>query len=318
MLDVNSRTAATVGGHLLESLEQHPRLCDGAMTTQLMAAGLAGGECGALWNIDKPQTVEAVHRRYRDAGCELLTTNTFGASPLALEHYGLESRMSEINKAAARLARRALDGGDGWVLGSIGPTGRWIKPIGNLNPSAVYNSILAQAEALHRGGADAILLESMSDPSELAIAIKAARRVDSEWPILATYSFALFDNDFRTSLGSDVRTAVNAAIDAGADIVGAACGGSSLHLPDYTRLAVEIRHAAKTTPVIIRPNAGCPSDDHGRPHYNATPQDLANVTSFLLSLGVQIIGGCCGTTPDHLAAMASEMRRRFRLEHEAL
>jgi 5-methyltetrahydrofolate--homocysteine methyltransferase len=318
MLDTKGRSVATVSRDLLESLKEHPRLCDGAMTTQLMAVGLGAGECGALWNIDKPEMVEAVHCRYQRAGCEMLTTNTFGASPLALEHFGLESRMSEINRTAVRLARHAIGECDGWVLGSIGPAGRWLKPVGDLEFSAVYHSVLAQAEALHRGGADAILFESMSDPNELTVAIEAARRVDDKWPILATYSFALFDNDFRTSLGSDVRTAVNAAIKAGADVVGAACGGSSVHLADYTRLAVEIRQAAKATPVIVRPNAGCPSDDHGHPHYSATPQDLSNVTSFLLSLGVQIIGGCCGTTPDHLAAMANEMRRRFRLEHEAL
>jgi 5-methyltetrahydrofolate--homocysteine methyltransferase len=285
-------------------LKRRPLLCDGGMGTQLIAAGLAPGGCGEKWNIDRPEVIESVHRRYRSAGCELLTTNTFGGTRAPLELHGLAGEVRTLNQAAVQSARRAA-GDTAWVLGDIGPFGGFLEPVGDATPDDVMTMFVEQVDALV-GGADALIIETMSDPTEMMLAIRAVRKV-SELPIIATYAFSKSPGGFRTMMGTPLPSAIQSAIDAGADVVGSNCG-TGLDLQDYIRLAGELVAAAGTIPAILQPNAGSPRNENGQLIYDAKPADMAGIVGHLLSSGLRIVGGCCGTTPEHLAAMSQAMK----------
>jgi len=291
---------------LLELIKRRPVLCDGGMGTQLIAAGLAPGESAALWNIDRPGVIENVHRRYRAAGCDLVTTNTFQACRQTLAMHGAADRVREVNLAAAANARRG-GGDDAIVLGDVGPFGGFLEPVGDTTSRELLAIFVEQLEALHEGGADAAIIETMSDPNELAIAVKAATQV-ANWPVIATFAFQKgSDGTLRTMMGTTVEHAVNAALEAGADVVGTNCG-TDMDLDDYLRLASQlVAVAVDRVPVIVQPNAGAPSTVGGQSVYPAMPDDMAELAARLVEIGVGVVGGCCGTTPDHLAAMAKAL-----------
>jgi 5-methyltetrahydrofolate--homocysteine methyltransferase len=287
---------------LRTALASRPLICDGAMGTQLMARGLPSGACGEEWNIKRPAEVEAIQRAYREAGCDLLTTNTFGASSAALDRHGLADRVAEINRAGAEIASRAAGAG-GWVLGDVGPFGGFLEPVGDMLPEKLLEIFKEQVAALSEGGADAIIIETMSDPAEMTVAIEAARAASTR-PIIATYAFAKGDGQsFRTMMGTNVADAIDQAIDAGADVVGANCG-TALDLSDYLRLAEQIAKCPGKAGRILQPNAGSPQTSEGKLVYPGQPADMAAIVAPLLKMGFGIIGGCCGTTPEHLKAMA--------------
>ncbi len=290
---------------LLAALDARPLLCDGAMGTQLFACGLGSGDCGVLWNTEHPEWVRAVHEAYVKAGCHLLTTNTFGGTAHALARHGIAKQMAELNRAGARIAREAI-GGSGWVLGDVGPFGDFLEPLGETTPDDLRALFREQVAALSEGGVDAILIETMSDPAEMEIAVGAAKE-SADLPILATYAFQKSGNaEFRTMMGTSVAEAVERAIAAGANVVGANCG-VELSFPDYMELARQIGCAAGKTPVILQPNAGSPHTSGGQTTYNATPEEMAAAAERLLEMGVRIVGGCCGTAPAHLAAMSRKI-----------
>ena len=290
---------------LLSALAARPLVCDGAMGTQLFARGLDSGACGVAWNVEKPDTVRSVHEAYRQAGCELVTTNTFGGSAYALARHEFAARMAEFNRAGAQNARTAA-GDSAWVLGDIGPFGDFLEPFGDMSAEELRGIYRAQAEALIEGGADALLVETMVDPAEAEVAVAAVRDC-SALPIFVTYAFQKNgDAEFRTMMGTSVEEAVERAIAAGAHIVGANCG-TALSFPDYLQLARQIVRAAGKTPVILQPNAGAPQVVGTETVYNATPQEMAALVDPLLEAGVRIVGGCCGTSPAHLAAISQAL-----------
>lgn len=292
---------------LLEELGKRPLVCDGAMGTQLIARGLVPGTCGEKWNLDRPEEVEAIHRAYRQAGCDLIITNTFGGSEPALSRYGLADSLRDINRAGAQIASRAA-GRDGWVLGDIGPSGTFLEPVGDMSPRMLAEHFRQQTASLLEGGADAIIVETMEDPNELMIAVQAAREV-AGCPIIATYAFGRADGDsFRTSFGTTVEEAIDTALRAGAAVVGANCG-TKLSLDDYARLAERMLAAAAGAPVIVQPNAGPPRLEGEKTVYDATPEDMGRLARRLVDMGVRIVGGCCGTTPEHIAAVAAAVKR---------
>jgi len=285
--------------------------CDGAMGTQLLARGLTSGECGMLWNIEKPDAVRAVHEAYRQAGCDLITTNSFGGSAYALERHGLGDRVAELNRAAAQIARAAA-GECGWVLGDVGPFGDFLEPLGDTTAGELREAFRAQIEALLAGGADAILVETMSDPAEAVVGIEAAKSCDAKVPVVVTYAFQKTGpGEFRTMMGTGIEAALQSAVGAGAEIVGANCG-TSLSLEDYVELAKQIASAAGGAHVIIQPNAGAPRMEGDQTVYDATPEQMAATTSELIAAGVNIAGGCCGTTPGHIAAVARSVKAAGR------
>ncbi|MFI5385144.1 MAG: homocysteine S-methyltransferase family protein [Fimbriimonadales bacterium] len=285
-----------------EALERGPILGDGAIGTMLLRSGLRPGESGELWNADRPDDVRSIHERYVEAGARFVTTNTFGCSPLALARHGLAERAAELNAAAVRISKGAAEA-KARVLGDVGPFGGFLEPYGDSTPEEVEDSFRVQVAALRDAGADGIIVETMVDPVELGIAVRMAKEA-SDWPVLATYAFQKSGASFRTLMGTTVEEAMNAAIEAGA--VGANCG-TDLTLEDYLRLAGELVAAAKETPVILQPNAGAPREVDGVIVYSATPSDLADWARRATEAGVSIVGGCCGTTPAHIKAMAEAM-----------
>jgi len=292
---------------LLSALASHPLCCDGAMGTQLLARGMPSGACGMLWNVNQAADVQAVHDDYHRAGCDLITTNSFGGTAFALERHGLADRVAELNRAAAQIARAAA-GESGWVLGDVGPFGDFLEPVGDITAEELRAIFRAQIEALLAGGADAILVETMSDPAEAVVGVEAAKSCNTSIPVIVTYAFQkTAPGEFRTMMGTNVRAALQGALGAGADIVGANCG-TALNLDDYLELARQMVAAANGAHVIIQPNAGAPRVADGHTVYDATPGQMAAAAAQLLAAGVHIVGGCCGTTPEHLAAIARSVK----------
>ena len=286
---------------ILSACRSSVLVCDGAMGTQLMLRGLAPGECGMRWNEERAADVGAVHSAYVRAGCRLITTNSFGGTRAMLDRHGLGDRVLDWNRKAAALARAAA-GPDGWVFGDVGPFGDFLEPLGDMTEDGLLAIFGEQIDALAEGGADAVLVETMSDPAEAAVGVRAAKSA-SKLPVVVTYAFQKSADGFRTMMGTPANEAIAAALGAGADIVGANCG-TDLSLDDYLALAKDLKAAAGTAPVILQPNAGAPKNTPEGVAYDATPEEMAAVALRLRDAGVSIIGGCCGTTPAHLAAMA--------------
>jgi len=281
-----------------------PVLCDGAMGTQLQSRGLKPGENGEVWCVQQPAAVADIHRAYAQAGAQLLTTNTFGANRAILERHGHAQRVREFNLAGAKVARQGA-GTQALVLGDVGPFGDFLEPVGTTTPAELEAIFTEQIGALHEGGVDGIIIETMADPAEAALAAAVARRV-ADWPVIATFAFSrLPDGSFRTMTGTTAAGVVLAMREAGVDVVGANCG-TSLSLNDYQDLARELVAAAGDTPVIVQPNAGSP---HGNNWVPVEPAVQALIVPAFLKIGVKVIGGCCGTTPAHIAAMAQQMRQ---------
>jgi 5-methyltetrahydrofolate--homocysteine methyltransferase len=282
-------------------------VCDGGTGTELQSLGLAPGACGEEWNLAEPDKVRRVHQSYLAAGADLLTTNTFGGTPLALAARGLGERAAEVNRAGATLAREVA-GERAFVLGDIGPFGGLLEPYGEVPAAAAGEAFRLQAVALLAGGADALLVETMSDPAEAKLAVRAAREAGASL-VLATFAFQRSPDGFRTMMGSSVAEAVKAVLAAGAEVVGANCG-TELSLDDYLRLTAELAAVAGGTPVLVQPNAGSPVLEGGRVVYRTGPEAFAAAAPRLAAAGARVVGGCCGTGPAHIAAVHGALAGR--------
>lgn len=270
---------------------------DGGMGTMLQAAGLAPGESPERWNIERPDAIGAVNRAYLKAGAELLETNTFGGTPTRLETHGLADRCAEINRAAAETAR-AVAGDDALVLGSIGPTGALLRPLGPLSPDAAYDAFLRQADALAKGGADALCVETMTDITEACLAVKAA--MTTKLPVLATMTFDETPRGPFTMMGVNPARAARELEEAGVVAIGTNCGTGPEPMVDVVR---QLR-ASSELPILVQPNAGLPEYVDGELRYPLEPEGFAAFAATFVEAGANIIGGCCGTTPDHIRALA--------------
>jgi len=277
---------------------------DGATGTELQWLGLGPGACGEAWNLSAPDQVRRVHRRYLAAGAQLLTSNTFGGTPLALARHGLGERAADLNRAGARLAREVA-GERAFALGDMGPCGGLLEPHGDVPLPRAAEAFRRQAAALLEGGADAILVETMSDPAEAALAVEAALQAGARL-VLATFAFQRVPDGFRTMMGADVAGAVAVALAAGAEGVGANCG-TELSLDDYLRLTSELSAAAGSAAVLVQPNAGSPALQAGRAVYPTGPEAFAAAAPRLAAAGARIVGGCCGTGPAHIAAVRAAL-----------
>lgn len=276
----------------------HPLVADGAMGTMLMARGLKSGECPELWNIENGDALAEIARAYQQAGAEIVQTNTFGGSPLKLAPYGLMARAKEINTAAARIARRAV-GDKAYISGSVGPSGKILKPYGDADPQDVYESFLLQITALIDGGVDLICIETMIDIEEAKLALKAAGSGSRKVPIMASMTFEETPQGFFTIMGTSIDEAAKGLITEGADVVGSNCGNG---IENMISIAGEFKKATDV-PILIQSNAGLPTVEGTDVVYKETPQFMADKAKELLKIGVDVIGGCCGTTPDHIRAI---------------
>jgi methionine synthase I (cobalamin-dependent) len=275
-------------------------LADGATGTMLQSMGLAPGEAPEAWLFDKPDKILALHRGYVEAGSDLILSCSFGGTRYRLEGHGLADRVVEVNRRAAELARE-LAGDDVLVAGDMGPTGQLLAPLGHLTAEDAAAAYAEQAQGLIAGGVDFLLIETMSDLGEAKAAIEGARRV-TDLPIVCTFSF---DSHGRTMMG--VRPA-QAAQQIGPLVtgVGANCGKDPA---EYVAFMAAMRQAAPEAILWAKPNAGLPHLDGDEVVYDATPQQVGDVAVQLREAGAQVIGGCCGTTPAHIAAMARALKR---------
>ncbi len=273
-------------------------VADGAWGTVMQGKGLKPGECHELWSLERPEDIRLIARGYVEAGADIIGTNSFGANRPKLERYGLGARAAELNEAAARLSR--AEAGDGVrVMGSMGSTGKLLI-MEDITGEELYAVYKEQAEALERGGADAVCVETMSDIEEACIAVRATRE-NTGLEVICSFTFErTVKGEYRTIMGATPARAALAAVEAGAHIIGTNCGGGA---DSMAYIVAELRETCPDIPLLAKPNAGLPRRLDGRDVYPATPEDMAACAAELARAGAAIIGGCCGTTPEHIRAI---------------
>ena len=277
-----------------------PVVTDGAWGTQLQVRGLPIGECPDAWNLEHPDRVESVARAYVDAGSQVILTNTFGASRIALARHGFADRAAEINRLGVEISRRAA-GDRAKVFASIGPTGKMLA-MDEVSPGEVWSAFAEQAHAITAAGADAIVVETMSDLDEATLAVRTAVRTGL--PVVACMVFDSGRDGDRTIMGQKPEEVVGALEEAGASVIGSNCGrGAEQMLPICRRL-----RAATRLPIWIKPNAGLPVLVEGKAVYTATPDEFVGHMRALIDAGADFVGGCCGTSPDFIRALAESVR----------
>jgi 5-methyltetrahydrofolate--homocysteine methyltransferase len=294
----------SVASSLRDVLErQGYLLADGAMGTQLFELGLQSGDAPELWNIDHPDRVRAVHQRYLDAGSDIVLTNSFGGTRFRLALHGLQDRVVELNSAAARVARSAVDalGRPAFVAGSMGPSGELLEPMGTMTVAGCEAAFAEQALGLAGGGADILWIETMSSLEEAAAAVRGARSV-SDLPVVVTMSF---DTAGRTMMGVTGEQLVNGLVGLGLMAIGANCGNN---LADTEAAALAMHTAQPDLLIVSKANAGIPRWADGGLQYDGSPEIMAAHAHRLRSAGISIIGACCGSGPSHLAKMAAVLR----------
>jgi 5-methyltetrahydrofolate--homocysteine methyltransferase len=285
---------------LLESwLEDGPLVTDGAWGTELQRLGLAHGDCPDAWNMLHPERVEQVAEAYVEAGSRVLLTNTFRANSIALTSYGLADRVREMNTAGARISRRVA-GSRALVFASIGPTGR-VLAVDDIATHKVRSAFTEQARALADGGADAILVETMSDLDEARLAVEAA--LLTGLPVVASFTFDSGKAQNRTMMGVTPTQAAREMTAAGVSAVGANCGTG---IANFAALCREM-HDATNLPLWVKANAGIPEMSSVGIHYQVQPPDFAAHVPGLITAGARFIGGCCGTNPSFIRAIAATM-----------
>jgi 5-methyltetrahydrofolate--homocysteine methyltransferase len=296
---------------LKERIREGLFLLDGAMGTHLIARGVKTGRALVYANIDSAKLVYDIHKSYLDAGSDAVITNTFGANEFSLKRYQLADKAAEINKAGAKIARDAA-GEDKYVLGNLGPSGEFLEPLGNVKLQELKAAYSRQAEALLIGGVDGFIIETMTAADEISAVIQAVRSVCGRLPVFASMAFDKTADGFRTSMGVDVSAAISAMIEAGADVVGFNCG--TVSLGDYEILAREYVAVARALKediaIYAEPNAGEPEVDSGRAVYHILPEDFALTIEEICSAGINIVGGCCGTGPEHIKAIKQLLKQR--------
>ena len=287
-------------------VRERPLLCDGAMGTQLMLAGLEQGNCGEEWNLTHPDKVLAIQRRYADAGSDCILTNTFGGSRLMLNRHSKAENAVAINQAGVKIARQAFGNRDGYVIGDIGPFGGLMEPYGEFSEADVRDAFNEQAQALVHAGADAIIIETQTSLEELGLGIQAAK--DAGAPCIIgsmAYDVTLDGSTFRTMMGVDPEQAAVFMQSHGADIVALNCGTGM----DMQRAREAVERYKRTTnlPVMVQPNAGLPKLINMKVVYDEAPEEMVTGVAPLLEAGANIIGGCCGSTPEHIRAFRKAM-----------
>ncbi len=287
--------------NFFERLKQEKVLVsDGAIGSLLFEKGLNSGDCPERFNLEHPEVLAEIAHAYLQAGADIIQTNTFGASPLKLSDYNLDNITEEINQKAVEIVKQVVDS-KALVSGSVGPTGKMLLPYGDIEPDVMKDNYKRQIGILIESGVDLLCIETMTDINEAVIAIESVREISSDIPVIATMTFDVIPQGCVTIMGNSVAEVCNKLTGAGANVIGSNCGNGTKNMITIAKEFI----ANTELPIIIQSNAGIPTivDDHVV--YQETPEEFANFTKTLLELGVSIIGGCCGTTPDHI----SEIRK---------
>jgi 5-methyltetrahydrofolate--homocysteine methyltransferase len=295
--------------NLKERIKRRPLLLDGAMGTQLIARGIQAGTCNEYLNVESADIISDIHHAYLQAGSDAIITNTFGGNKYALSRHGFAGEIARINKAGAKLARRAA-WKEKYVLGDIGPSGDFLEPLGALKPDELRDAFAAQAEALSEGGVDGFIIETMTDLDEAVIAVEAVKSIPGGLPVLVSMAFDRAGDNFKTMMGVSVKDAVSKIVPLNVDAIGFNCG--TMSLDDYVELTrrfiTAVRELSEDTAICAEPNAGRPELVEGKAVYKVSPEDFARMAEIIHSAGASIIGGCCGTGPEHIQAIAKRLK----------
>lgn len=286
-------------GKILDKLKSGQVLVsDGAWGTFLQAKGLQPGECPESWNTERPDDVYEIAKSYIDAGSDMIETNTFGGNYFKLKHFGLEEKVYDLNKASAEISRKAA-GPDKIVLGSVGPTGQ-ILMMGEVTADELYDAFKTQCIALADGGADAIVVETMTDLEEAKLAIKAAKE-NTSCEVICTMTFdPAGDAAFFSMMGVSPEQMAQELAETGVDIIGTNCGNGAEKMIEIIK---QIRAVNSKLPILVHANAGLPEMCNGETVFPETPEVMGGFVKELVSAGANIVGGCCGTTPEHIKKM---------------
>jgi len=271
---------------------------DGAMGTMLFERGLRSGDCPELLNLSKPEILEEIAQIYFEAGADIIQTNTFGGSPLKLSDYGLEDKCEEINSKAVECVRKVI-GDNAYISGSCGPSGRLLKPYGESESELLLTGFERQMDALAKAGVDIICVETMTDLHEATLAVRAAKNINPDIPVMVSMTFDKIPKGYYTIMGVNIEDAVKGLEDAGADIIGSNCGNG---IDNMIEIAKQIKELSDR-PILIQSNAGIPENSDGEIVYPELPTYFEEKTLELIEAGVSIIGGCCGTRPEHILAI---------------
>ena len=289
---------------LKERLEEKKVLIsDGAWGTQLAERGLAAGECPELWNRERPDDVKAVAAAYVEAGSDIILTNTFGGSRLKLAKDSLGDEVADLNRLGASISRGAA-GQNALVFASVGPTGEFMEPLGTISEAEIVACFAEQVKALVEGGADGIVIETMTDLAEAKAALRAVREASS-LPAVVSMTFERGARGFATMMGVGPERAAAELEEAGADVVGSNCGSGIENMIEVARLM----RSATGLPLWIKSNAGLPELVEGKTVFRETAEEMAGRFAELVEAGASVIGGCCGTTPDHIRALAAQRNK---------
>jgi 5-methyltetrahydrofolate--homocysteine methyltransferase len=277
-------------------------ISDGATGTYLQTHGLEPGGCPEEFNASHPEIVRQMAKSYFDAGSDMVLTNSFGANEFMLKKYGHGDRVIELNRLAAEHARSAAPPG-GLVAGSVGPSGEFLEPLGEVTEAAMLDAFTEQVTALADGGADAIIIETMTALEEATLAIRAVKE-NTDLPVIATMTFDKGPRGFFTMMGVQPERAAIELQKAGADVTGANCGNGIDNMVEIAR----IMRGATDGYMLVHSNAGIPAIRKGQIVYSETPDYMAERFKVLADLGINILGGCCGTTPSHISALSQIVR----------
>jgi len=289
---------------LLASADGLPVIADGGMGTMLFNSGLANGESPELWNVNNPDKVAVIHRGYIEAGAQIVLTNTFGCNRYRLQLHKLEDRAAELNKAAAQIVVREAEAADHPVVvaGDIGPSGGILLPLGELAYENAVDAFEEQARALVEGGVDVLWVETMSDLNEVRAAVEGCRRAAPDFPVVATMTF---DTHGHTMMGVSPEKALEGLLEMDLVALGGNCGNGTAEIEGVIR---KMRAQNQDVVLVAKSNAGMPRLEGGRAVYDATPANLAQYALNVRELGANIIGACCGSTPEHIRAMNVALR----------
>lgn len=304
------REGWTVGSSILELMRRKIVLFDGAMGSVLIEKGLRAGECPEEWNLKRPEVIEGIHRAYFEAGADVVLTNTFGGNQIKLKSYDLNQKAEEINSQGARLARSAMPSDDPqqprFVAGDIGPTGQFLEPLGPYAEPEFRELFARQTAALVAGGVDLLCLETMYDAGEVKAALCGAIEGAEGRPVFATMTFQRSRKGFFTMMGLEAAAAMRLLEENGAQAVGANCSTGAEEMLELVRLL----RGATALPIIAQPNAGSPVIEEGKARYLQGPEEFGRVALGLVEAGANALGGCCGTNPDFIRALAAQLREK--------